>query len=339
MIGIHDRPGSFSDQWIRYCTQEGIPFRRVNCLATDVVARCEGLDALLWHWVHTDSASQLVARQIIVALERSGLPVFPNVATCLHYDDKVAQKYLLEAIGAPLITTWVFTSRVEAMEWIASATWPKVFKLRCGAGSRNVELVHSRQQAEALCRRAFGRGFPASVGYFADMGTRLRNTKSRSTFRAKLMRAPVVLWNTYALRRRLARQRDYVYFQEFLAGNEFDTRITVIGNRAFGFRRRNRPGDFRASGSGQLLYVKDEIDLRCVKSAFAVAEKLGTQSLAFDFLFDGNQAPQIGEVSYCYDPAAVQQCPGHWDRELHWVEGQVSPQDAILHDLVAAISS
>lgn len=31
-----------------------------------------------------------------------------------------------------------------------------------------------------------------------------------------------------------------------------DTRVTVIGHCAFGYRRYNRPGDFRASGSGRL---------------------------------------------------------------------------------------
>ena len=52
--------------------------------------------------------------------------------------------------------------------------------------------------------------------------------------------------------RRFELQRDYLLVQEFLPGNGFDTRITVIGNRAFGFRRFNRPDDFRASGSGRI---------------------------------------------------------------------------------------
>src|SRR6185503_17089802 len=42
----------------------------------------------------------------------------------------------------------------------------------------------------------------------------------------------------------------YILLQEFLSNNKFDTRVTVIGNRAFAYRRFNRPNDFRASGSG-----------------------------------------------------------------------------------------
>lgn len=335
-IAIHDSPGGFSDRWLSVCRDRGLPVRKVNCLASDVVAQCKDVDVLLWNFLHGQPREDLLARSVVHALEASGVLVFPNVATSWHYDDKVAQKYLLEAINAPLIPTWVFTSREEALIWIASATWPKVFKLRCGAGSRNVQLVRSRSEAIGLCRRAFGRGFAASAGYFADMRTRLRNTKDRRSFWAKVRRAPQVFLNNLMLRRVLPRQRGYVYFQEFLPGNQFDTRITVVGERAFGFIRQNRPGDFRASGSGLPLYERERIDTRCVTIAFNVAKLLGAQSLAFDFLFDANGAPRIGEVSYCYVAEAVHQCPGHWDRDLRWVEGRVWPQDAILEDLLAS---
>ena len=40
-------------------------------------------------------------------------------------------------------------------------------------------------------------------------------------------------------------RRGYVYFQDFIPDNQFDTRVTVIGNRAFAFIRKVRPGDFR----------------------------------------------------------------------------------------------
>lgn len=339
MIAIHDRPGSFSDRWIEYSTNHSIPFRRVNCLATDVVTQCKGLDAVLWHWAHNNPAEQLVARQVIASLETIGLTVFPNVKTCWHYDDKVAQKYLLEAIGAPLIPTWVFTDKKESLDWIAQAAWPKVFKLRCGAGSKNVRLVSSRREAEKLCRRAFGRGFPAVAGYMTDLRTRVRSAKSKRAFWEKLRRAPRTLLNILALRRSMAVQRDYIYFQEFLAENVADTRITIIGDRAFGFLRQNRPNDFRASGSGAIVYEPSKVDKRCIQVGFQVAKRLGTQSLAFDFLLDRKGTPQIGEVSYCYMAEAVRACPGHWDHEIGWHGGHTWPQDAILEDLLETVAN
>jgi len=336
MIGIHDRPGSFSDRWLQCCADKQIPFKRINCLASDVISQCEGLDAVFWHWSQDSPSELLVARQIIAALEQKGIIVFPSTATCAHFDDKVAQKYLFEAIGAPLIPTWVFLDPSAAMKWIREATWPKVFKLRCGAGSNNVRLVRSRSEAEAVCLRAFERGFPATAGYLADMRTRLRKTKTSAQFWDKLRRAPRTMVNNFVLRRQMPRQRGYLYFQEFLPGNTYDTRITVIGDRAFGFMRANRPNDFRASGSGTIVYECGKIDNRCLEIAFRVADRIGTQSLAFDFLFGLQQEPTIAEISYCYMAAAVHACEGHWDHQGAWHEGHVWPEEAILEDLLAA---
>jgi glutathione synthase/RimK-type ligase-like ATP-grasp enzyme len=269
-------------------------------------------------------------------LQTQGIVVFPNVNTCWHFDDKVAQKYLLEAIGAPLIPTWVFTNKVDALRWIDGATWPKVFKLRCGAGSTNVRLLSSRSQAVALCRQAFGRGFPAVAGYLTDMQTRVRKTKNAHEFWQRLARTPRTLLNYMLVRRQMPRQRGYLYFQEFLPGNAFDTRVTIIGDRAFGFMRPNRPNDFRASGSGSLVYEPGKIDPRCVEIAFNVANRISTQSLAFDFLFNSEHEPMIGEISYCYMSSAVYACEGYWDQQGIWHEGHVWPEDAFLEDLLAA---
>ena len=336
MIGIHDSPGSYSDRWIEWCLQREVPFKRLDCLASDIVPQCAGLGAVLWHWTLVSVREPLVARQILTALEQSGLVVFPSAATCWHYDDKVGQKYLLESIGAPLIPTWVFTDPDQARAWLATASWPKVFKLRCGAGSENVRLVRSRQEAAAICRRAFGRGFPAKPGYLHDAQTRVSQTRSWRDFYQKLKRAPSSVVATLEFRRRAPRQQGYVFFQEFLAGNDFDTRVTVIGNRAFGAMRRNRPNDFRASGSGLAMFDPERVDRRCVPIAFQVAERLQTQSLACDFLVDANHEPRICEISYCSVASPVYDCPGYWDREGVWHEGHFWPQDCILEDVLAA---
>jgi hypothetical protein len=336
MIGIHDCPGTFSDRWIEACETGGIPFARINCLATDAVQQCAGKAGVLWHWLFKNPREQLVARQLIAALEQQGTLVFPNCISCWHYDDKVGQKYLLEAVGAPSISTWVFTDRSEALAWVAAATWPKVFKLRCGAGSSNVRLVRSRREGEQLCRRAFGRGFAAGA-YWGDARTRLRKTRGAYDFWQKLKRAPRSIMEMRAFRQLRPRECGYVYFQEFQPGNEFDTRVTVIGGRAFGYIRRNRPGDFRASGSGQAVYDPSLIDDQCIDIAFGISERLGIQSLAFDFLYDSRRQPRIAEVSYCYIDWMVHACPGYWDRSLHWHEGHVWPQDAILDDFLAAL--
>ena len=38
--------------------------------------------------------------------------------------------------------------------------------------------------------------------------------------------------------------------------------------------------------------------------------------------------PVVGEVSYTYASWAVHACPGHWDADLNWHEGQMWPEEA-----------
>ena len=334
VLGLHLRPGSYSDRWEKSCREKGISFREVDAFRPDFMQQVEGLRAFAWHWAHYDPRAVLMARQVTYALEAKGLAVFPNAVTCWHYDDKVGQKYLLEAIGAPVPETWVFYDLKTALNWVGTAQFPTVFKLSAGAGSQNVRLVKSRAGARALCRRAFGSGFATAPGYLHDAATKIRKTRTSGSFISKCRRAPSSILNSIRIARALPRSRGYVYFQEFLPDNACDTRVTVIGKRAFAFTRRNRTRDFRASGSGDLDHDPSKVDIDCVRAAVAVARQLGTQSLAFDFLRDSQSRPMIIEISYCYQAEAVQRCPGHWDSSLNWHDGHVWPQDAILEDLL-----
>ena len=337
-LAIHHRPGSFSERWISYCESHQIPYALVNCLSTDIIQKLAASDGLLWHWNHQDQSSQLAARHVLTAAETLGLTVFPSTATGWHFDDKVAQKYLLEAVGAPLATTYVFYDLDEARRWIGQASFPKVFKLRKGAGSENVRLARSRKEAYVLAQQAFSAGFRAVPRYWNDAGRRYRATRSKQDWVGALKRLPSTLKNIRRLNQSIGPEKGYVYFQDFIADNQFDTRVTVIGERAFGFIRRVRPGDFRASGSGDIDYDPRMVDLRCVRIALDTAQKMGSQSAAFDFVQTPDNQPLIVEVSYCYGAEFVHNCPGHWDSQLNWCDGQVWPEEAIVVDLLKTIS-
>lgn len=337
-LAIHDRAGSFSDRWRAYCESQHISHTLVNCNDTNIVQQLAAMNGLLWHWDHMIPADVLAARHILMAAEAMGLAVFPSASTCWSFDDKVAQKYLLEAVNAPLVTTYVFYRLDDALQWIDNASFPKVFKLRRGAGSANVSLVRDRQQGVALAKRAFSSGFRPVPEYWQDAGKRYRTARRQRDFFAALKRLPSTLNNIRQLNRMIGRERGYIYFQDFVPDNKFDTRVTVIGNRAFAYIRNVRPGDFRASGSGDIDYDPRKINLQCVRAAFETAHKIGSQSMALDFVLTPDQRPMIVEVSYCYVPEFVQQCAGHWDRQLNWHEGHMWPEEAILEDLLKNIS-
>ena len=207
-----------------------------------------------------------------------GIPVFPNLRTSWHFDDKIAQAYLLEALEIPRPDTWIFWSREDAEAWAGSASYPVVAKLACGAGSSNVRLIRDSYAARAWIRRLFSRSgvFP-SMTYPAGSSRLRRSMHHVGRFLRRCAAAPsyVVLNRGTPLPRQFWQpQKNYVLFQEFLPENEWDTRITVVGHRAFGFRRMNRPDDFRASGSGVFEVDTDQIDRRCVELAFESSEKL-----------------------------------------------------------------
>jgi hypothetical protein len=133
------------------------------------------------------------------------------------------------------------------------------------------------------------------------------------------------------------RQRDYVLFQEFMPDNKFDIRVTVIGNRAFSFLRHVRPDDFRASGSGDIDYDIKKIDMRCLKIAFEISEKFKFQSMAYDFIFNSSGEPEISEMSYTFVDDVVYKCPGYFDRDFRWNEGQFWPQFCHLQDFISEV--
>lgn len=74
-------------------------------------------------------------------------------------------------------------------------------------------------------------------------------------------------------------EKGYVYFQDFVPDNDFDTRVTVVGDRAFAYTRNVRPGDFRASGSGDIVHSIDKINRKYVEIAFDITRKVSSQGI------------------------------------------------------------
>jgi len=335
IIGIHHQPRTFTDKWIEYCEKNKILYRIIDPYSSNFNKVSEGLDACLFHFSHDNIVSSLVGMTIIKTCENAGILTFPNSDSFWHYDDKIAQKYMLESINAPVPNTWVFFERDQAIQWVNEReTFPVVFKLRKGAGSANVRLVERKKDAVKLINRAFRKGFYTYPSYLYDVKRRSHDITSFHALCRKLINAPFSLYKSLVKRTILNRERNYVYFQEYLPDNLNDTRVTIIGNRAFPVKRLNRKNDFRASGSGILDF--ENIDLNMINIGFDVSRKCNLQSAGFDFLYKDGK-PVIIELSYTYPAYSVHICPGYWDKDLNWHEGHIWPQDAIIEDLVSEL--
>ncbi|MEX0996001.1 MAG: hypothetical protein WDZ45_03005 [Flavobacteriaceae bacterium] len=332
-IGIHHNEGSFSDRWIQYSKENNIDFKIVNCYDSDIIMQLKDCDAFMWHHNHGNLKDLLSAKPILFALEHAGVKVFPDFKTAWHFDDKVAQKYLLEAIDAPLVPSYVFYDKKEALKWAEQTTYPKVFKLKGGAGSANVKLVRTKAQCLQLIKKAFGKGFKQFDGkaYFIDTINKYKSS-TKSFYQVIKAFGRMLISTEYS--KKSGREKGYVYFQEFIPNNDSDIRIIVVDNKAFGLKRMVRKDDFRASGSGTINYSVTEIDIRCVEIAYQVNKSIQSQSIAFDFIFDPNDKPLIVEISYAYSTLAYDKCEGYWTEDLKFHKQQFTPQNWMLEDLI-----
>lgn len=328
---IHE--DSYAKRWIEQLQRKNIEVLALDFRATDIIEQIRGCQGTMWHWFHTPD-DKMIAPKILQAIEIGlDIPVYPNMPTRWHYDEKVAQHFLFDAIGVPKVRSWVFTSHESAINFIKNCSYPIIFKLSVGAGSANVLKLDSFSQAEKILHKMFTKGiFPYTLNEFSTLaGSRPWRSFLRRFYHAfrYILLKDYPPFPDYYLP-----QKNYVYFQEFLPGNNYDIRITVIGNRAFGFIRQNRPDDFRASGSGVISYSKQDIPLEAVKIAHKISQEQKFQTMAYDFLFSKQGDLLVNEISYCYLNQAVFQCPGYWDRELNWHEGNLWPEEAQVTDFL-----
>jgi glutathione synthase/RimK-type ligase-like ATP-grasp enzyme len=340
-IAIHRRTGSFSDRWIPYCEENNIPFKIVNCYDTDIITQLVDCVGLMWHWDLNDDKAALFAKQLTLSLEKKGIKVFPNTNTAWHYDDKVGQKYLLEAIDAPLVKSYVFYSKQDALKWLETTSFPKVFKLRNGASSSNVRLVKNKRKAKQLVNKAFGKGFPkiSPIGRLKEGLYKLKLNKDLASLNLVIGGFARLLVPSET-EKFSNKEKGYIYFQDFIPNNKFDTRVVVVGDRCYSYRRFVRKYDFRASGSSNYSFDPNLTDKKMIEIAFEVSANLEAQSMAYDFIYD-NDVPKIVEISYCFcmGQNSLDECEGNYDRNCVWYDEEFKSQIYMIKNFLSSLSS
>ena len=338
MLAIHTGSGLFVPAWLEYCSRHNVAYREVNCYASDIVEQLSGCSGLMWHWQHNDYRAAQFARQLTASLETAGIEVFPNTNTAWHFDDKVGQKYLLESVGAPLIPSHVFYDEDSAIGWLEKAQFPLVWKLKSGAGSRNVKLVHNLAQAKGIVRRSFKKGWRASrLHPLNERIWHFRRSPGIDSF-LRISRGAVRSVIPHEKYRRQVVDKNYVLFQDFAPDNTFDIRVIVIGDRAFAIKRMVRDGDFRASGSGMIIHDPAEIPIECIELAFEVTQSIGSQCCAFDLVVNNGEW-QIVEISYAFSVPGYTGCPGYWTSGLEWVAEEPQPEHFMIEDMLSRLQA
>ncbi len=205
---MFDHASNWNREMERYCQEKSIQYEIINCYDYKVISKLKNYSALLWPIQNFVLADSLEALNILRIAENMGLKVFPNQNTVWHFDDKIAEMYAFEKIGAPIPESYVFYRLDDCMKWLDSATFPIVAKVRRGAGSENVKLLKSKQQAASYAERMFGKGYSPAPKTMARAKTMLQSSKNFNTIIERMKKIPQFL-NTRAHGLQLPYEKGY----------------------------------------------------------------------------------------------------------------------------------
>lgn len=332
---IYDHPATWDEIWIKFCEDNDIEYEIIDCFRTDIIAVLRKFDIVVWHYQNYVLQEMMFARSILNIAQGMGLKVFPDFNSSWHYDDKISESLLLRSCNSPIPDFWFFSEKNKALDWIEKdASFPLIAKLKCGAGSHNVKLIKSKSQAVKYINRMFGKGYKSSPNLLFKASSNFRSAKSLEEKRKRISKIPKFLL-TLSRSRRFGRERDYVYFQDFIPNKGYDLKIIVIGEKAFFFARPIRSGDFRASGGGTALYDRTLVPKNVVISAFETSDKLKFQCMGYDFVVDERSYEgKIIEMSYGFSYEYLEKGSGYWDRNFVWHEEKINLASEIIRSLL-----
>lgn len=240
------KPRSYFPKYERFLKNNKIQYEFYNILNSNWLEKAKNYDLIIWHTASDPSTQKIAKNKLYVLdkiLKKTCLPSYDEI---WGYEDKVNAHYFYKAHNLPEIPTFVSHDKQDVIAFLNQTKYPIISKLTTGSASFGVEKMNNKEKAMRLVNRVFSK----------------KGLKTYFPFE---------------------RQKDYVYFQQFIDDATFDLRVITIGNKAVGYYRYPNKGDFRASGAGN--YEKKEIPSEALDLAFQVKELYGATCLATDLLY------------------------------------------------------
>jgi glutathione synthase/RimK-type ligase-like ATP-grasp enzyme len=337
----------YSESFRKILSVNGIPYKILDPNSSSLLEDLKDCSHLLFRHSQGDTDLKICETIFTFASKMYGIKCMPDFESFWQYEDKIKEYYLLKSHGFPIVDSHVFWNIEHADAFLKQTHFPIVAKLAKGAASSNVVIVKSLEEGQSINRQVFYKGVKAGG---LNNGSNLKSLRKagltkygKASLRLFLIKAGIIRDKSYFPEWQI--QKDAVLYQKYLPNNPFDQRITVIGKRAFGLRRFVRKNDFRASGSGNVDLDPLNIDTRCVEIAFSISNKLNFSTMAYDFIYDEDNKPNINEFGYCFADYDIEASHGYWDDKLNWHEARNWPQyyqlkDFLqIQDLKAAVST
>lgn len=327
---------NWSLAWKEYCDKNDIEYSVLNPYKIGVINSLLKFDIILWHFSNYSFKDMLMAKNILNTLEHKGKKVYPPFNDAWHFDDKLAETYLLESIKAPIPNSFYYYDIQSLENDIKNnvLSFPIIAKLRNGSGSHNVKKVDSAAELRSYGKKMFSSGMNSAPSLLYKTSSNIKSSKSLKTFINRAKRIPEFL-KSLSNARKFNVERGYVYLQEFIPNDGYDLKIVVIGDKLSFIGRNIREGEFRASGGGDIFYNKDKVTKNVIDSAFKTSDELGFKCMGYDYVVDKNTSEGvIIEISYGFSHDALLLANGYFDREGNWYDKPLNTPYEILKNLL-----
>lgn len=326
----------WASPWSEYCEKEGLDYSFVDLLKCDPIEKLKSFDVLLWHFGQYNHAEMLEARSILYSAKVLGLKVFPDYNDAWHFDDKVAEMYVLRAIDAPIPESKVYYDKETLLHDLNGGViaFPTVGKLRTGSGSHNVKLLKTKNQLLRYARKMFSKGFNPAPSLLYKTSSNIRSSHNKQEFLSKLKRAPEFL-RTLAGAKHFPHEKDYVYLQQFIPNDGYDMKVVVVGDKCAFLVRPVRSHDFRASGGGEVFFDQKYFNKQIIESAFRVSDALGSRCMGYDYVVNKETGEGvIVEISYGFSHKAIMASGGYYDRNCNWHNEPLNAPEELLKNIL-----
>ncbi|WP_352421134.1 hypothetical protein [Proteiniphilum sp.] len=233
-------------KYARFLKNNNIDYIYYDIYKSDWISKAKEFDLIIWHTASDPITQDIALNKIYILdkiLKKKCLPSFDEIWS---YENKVNANYLYEVYNLPTIPTFISFDEAESLDYISKCDYPIISKSRTASASAGVKKITTPKKAYKLVKKIFSsKGL--KTNYFHD------------------------------------RQKNYVYFQNYIKDATYDLRVITIGKIALGYYRYPKKGDFRASGAG--IYEKKMIPDEALKIAFKVKDLFGATCLATDLLY------------------------------------------------------
>ena len=329
---------SWSFPWEQYCKDNQLDYSIVNPYELGVIKILMKYDIILWHYSNYSYKDMLMARNLLETLEFHGKKVFPGREDSWHFDDKLAETYLLESVRAPIPKSFYFYNIEKLEDTIANQeiSFPVVAKLRNGSGSHNVKKFDNAEQLKQYAGKMFKSGLSSAPSLSYKAISNARSSKNFKTAINRAKRIPEFL-RSLSNAKKFNIERGYVYLQEFIPNDGYDLKIVVIGDKLSFIGRNIREGEFRASGGGDIFYDKSKVTDNVIKSAFKTSDKLKFTCMGYDYVVNRSTGEgKIIEISYGFSHEALLMAGGYFDFNGRWIDEPLNAPIEVLKKLLNA---